>query len=107
MELKTITDSQGREVKTYTPDIETARKAPAFICAVASRIKRVKEILKKLRDQRAHIPANQIWISHTEIEKIFKECLEPLPFENELLSGDIQKVDQAINNITIDVDYNI
>lgn len=34
---------------TYEPTIETARKAPAVVCAVASRTKRLREKMEAIR----------------------------------------------------------
>lgn len=86
-----ITDPVG--ARTYSPDEEVARKAPAVICAVASRTLRLR---KKLEDTRNE--GNQSF-SLRYVEDLLCDYVAPLPFEKELLSGDIAQVDHAIRSL--------
>lgn len=88
--LEEITDPVGR--RTYSPDEEVARKAPAIICAVASRTFRLRAEMEKLRRTKPES------LSMAEVEKLVQEFILPLPFEKELLSGDIQQVDTAFHD---------
>ena len=81
------------ERRIYTPQEEVARKAPAIICAVASRVQRLRFKLANL-DQTKRFTLK-------EIEVLVGECIAPLPFESELLSGNIVQVDQAIQNFPV------
>lgn len=94
-ELSEITNTLG--AKTYSPDEEIARKAPAVICAVASRINRLRGKFRKLKEQ---VEFNsQFKMSIKELEVFLQDSLTELPFEKELLSGNIIKVDEAIRKI--------
>lgn len=86
-----ITDPVG--VRTYSPDEQIARKAPAVICAVASRTLRLR---KKLEDTRSE--GNQSF-SLRYIEDLVKDFIAPLPFEKELLSSDIVQVDHVMRSL--------
>lgn len=88
--IEEITDPVGR--RTYSPDEEIARKAPAVVCAVASRTRRLRDELAKLRVN----PKREF--SLQDIEQLTRDYVSPLPFENELLSGRIEQVDDAIRN---------
>lgn len=77
---------------TYSPDEEVARKAPAVICAVASRTLRLRQAMDKLR---ANPPES---FSLHDVEKIVRDYIAPLPFEAELLSGQMAQVDLAIRS---------
>ncbi len=91
--LESITDPVGR--RTYSPDEEVARKAPAVICAVASRALRLREALAKMNEQ-PH--ASAITFNLFELGALLRDYTAPLPFESELLSGQLPKVDDAIRN---------
>lgn len=88
---------QLSEKKTYEPEIEVARKAPAVICAVASRVKRLREAYQKLLLENRKEELGSVIRVH-KVEALLREILSPLPFEKELLSGEIEQVDFAIRN---------
>jgi len=87
MSTETITDPVGR--RTYSPSEEACRKAPALLCQVAARVVKLREELTKL--DRPHY-------TRAEVERLLKPFCETLPFENDLLSGSIERVDHAITN---------
>lgn len=70
-----ITDPIGR--RTYSPTEEACRKAPAFCCAIASRIVRLREAIRLKKNYR------------------MEDLTGPLPFESEFLSSDISQVNSA------------
>lgn len=82
----TVLDENGR--RTYVPTIETARKAPAVVCAVASRIVRLRERMAKLKPDVSY--------SLKDIEDLVLDTVGELPFEKDFLSGKIEKVDDGI-----------
>lgn len=82
-------------MKTYEPEIEVARKAPAVICAVASRTFRLRHEIAKLKAQQ------KTEFSLREVEELLRDYLARLPFETELLSGDILQVDRAIREYPV------
>ncbi len=88
---KPHTDPVAR--RTYSPDEEVARKAPAVICAIASRTLRLRARLEEMRKAKPEV------ITLHDIERMLHDYVAPLPFEAELLSGDYLKVDHAIRNI--------
>jgi hypothetical protein len=88
-----ITNPVG--VRTYSPDEEVARKAPAIICAVASRTLRLRAKLDLLRK------SNQNQFSLHDIEDLVRDYISVLPFERELLSSDIVKVDEVLREFVI------
>jgi hypothetical protein len=88
--LESITDPVGR--RTYSPDEEVARKAPAVICAVASRTLRLRDKLEDLRCG----PKDSFTVR--DIAELLSDYVAPLPFELELLSGQLPQVDDAIRN---------
>ena len=79
---------------TYEPTIETARKAPAVVCAVASRTKRLREKMEVIRQTDGVMKS----FSSHEIEQLLRDFIAPLPFEADFLSGRIDRVDNAIKN---------
>jgi hypothetical protein len=91
--LESITDPVGR--RTYSPDEEVARKAPAVICAVASRTVRLREALAKMK---ANPHASGITFNLFELSALLSDYVAPLPFESELLSGQLPQVDDAIRS---------
>jgi len=87
-----ITDPIG--ARTYSPDEEIARKAPAIVCNVACRVKRLRDKLTKLKKD--HSFDSKFKMNLHELEVFLLDSIAPLPFEAELLSGDITKVDEAL-----------
>lgn len=72
----------------YQPSLETARFAPACVCQVAARV----VWLRKLIDS-ADSPFNH------EARLALRPFIAGLPFEEELLSGNMDKVDAAVKAI--------
>lgn len=83
-----ITDLVG--ARTYSPTEEACRRAPAFLCAMASRLQRLRKKLDTLDpDARISTPA---------IRQLLHEFTEPMPFEAELLSGSCEQVNLALES---------
>ena len=68
------------------PSIETTRLAPACVCNVASRVLWLRAAVKKHPELQA--------VSH-----LLKPYIDPLPFEAALLSGNYERVQEAIRGI--------
>lgn len=82
-------------MKTYEPEIETARRAPAVVCAVASRTQRLREAMAKLRAQKPET------LSLHDVEQLVRDFIAPLPFEKDFLSGNMERVDSGISNFPL------
>lgn len=91
--LEEITDPVGR--RTYSPDEEIARKAPAVICAVASRTLRLRQSMEKIR---ANPPES---FSLHDVEQLVRDYVAVLPFEKQLLSGQTVQVDEALRFFSV------
>lgn len=76
--------------KTYSPDEETARMAPAAICHVVCRIVAMRKFLKDAVD-------NKVIDNNTA--RLFDQFIGPISFEKELLSGRMEEVDKAIKKL--------
>lgn len=78
MTSEQVTDPVG--LRTYSPTEEACRKAPALVCAVASRVLRLREAIRTGKPYR------------------IEDVTAPLPFEADLLSGDIGRVNAALES---------
>ena len=84
-EAITVQTADGRTL--YWPPGDVGRLAPAAVCAVASRIVRLREKLA---------------LFSPEDQAMLRPFLLPLPFEEKLLSGKIEKVHDAILQIALE-----
>lgn len=84
--LEEITDPVG--ARTYSPDEEIARKAPAVICAVASRTLRLRARLEEYRENET--------FTFKDMEDLVRDFIAPLPFETDLLSGNLPRIDEVM-----------
>lgn len=75
-------------MNTYEPSIETARLAPACVCNVASRVQWLRRAIKEKPE-----------IFTPSVAMALKPFTDPLPFETELLSQNMDRVDAAIRAI--------
>lgn len=89
-----ITDPVG--LRTYSPTEEACRKAPALVCNVASRVVRLRKKLADLHDDNPAMAMNL-----AQLERFLLEFTSVLPFEKELLSGDIEQVNSAFERTDI------
>ena len=79
-------------MKIYEPDEQAALFAPAAICGVVSRVIRARAVISKLDI------AHDKNIPH-ELRIVLLDLISPFPFEKEIMSGNMEQVDNAIKNL--------